>query len=137
MAPQVTYTAYECVESPQRPCLERKSIPGPQSDRRPQRTAPARYLQCLRLTLSPTLILKASSGIILPNLFPCLRSSGHWSKFPLGVLYTRQSEPALANIDITSNLPADVPFTEVRAESTLWRRRNKETVRPGLPGGQA
>ena len=112
-----------------------KFVPGRESDRRPQRTAPARYLQCLWLTLSPTLILKASSEIILPDLFPCLRGPGHESQFPLRVLYTSQSEPASANIDITSNLPTDVPFTEVGAEPTPWRRRNKETVRPSLPGG--
>lgn len=35
----------------------------------------------------------------------------------------------LANIDITSNLPTDVPFTEVGTEPTLWRNCKKEIVK--------
>jgi len=44
--------------------------------------------------------------------------------------FTSVSQSQLsANIDITSNLPTDVPFTEVGAKPTRWRNCNKVTVK--------
>lgn len=45
----------------------------------------------------------------------------------------RQSQLS-ANIDITSNLPTDVPFTDAGAEPTL-EKSNKETIKPSFPSG--
>lgn len=114
-----------------------KSITGKQSDRRPLRTVPARNLQCLWPTLSPSLILKASFGIILSNLFPCLRSTGHDSKFPLRALYISQSESAFSKHRHHIKPSNRCPLHRSWSRTNTVEKSNQETVQPSFPSGWA